>query len=184
MKIRTVLMSVCACLLLGACTSVYVSSPLGDKPVVLDAGWAGVWLTDDGVMESSLVDGEQGLLQLAAIETGPAGPSLETAVVTLREKDGVFYAHVRDDETENLYHWAIVARKSDRLIMAWYPEAKKFKSLISENKFPGSFQKPGDEHNDNVILGELKPEHLEMINDPASGLIDWKNPAVMIRVSE
>ena len=184
MKIRPVLMSVCACLLLPACTSVYVSSPLGEKPVVLDPGWEGSWLTDDGVVESSVMDGEQGLLQLAAIESGPEGLHLETVTVALKEKDGVLYANVSDDEVENLYHWAIVDRKSDGYIVAWYPEAKKFKSLIAEEKFPGRFQKPGDEHNHNVILGELKPEHLEMISDPASGLVDWKNPVVMIKMTD
>lgn len=184
MKLRLFFISVCICLLLPACTSVYVSKPIGETPLVLDSSWEGSWLTDDGVVESSLVDGEQGLLQLAAIESGPEGLRLETAIVALKEKDGVIYANVRDDETEKLYYWAIVARKSDRFIVAWYPEAKKFKSLIAQEKFPGSLQKPGDEHNDNVILGELKPEHLAMINDPASGLVDWKDPVVMIRVSE
>lgn len=184
MKLRLLFISVCMCLLLPACTSVYISEPLGDEPVVLDSSWEGTWLTDDGVVEASVLDGSQGLLQLAAIESGPEGLSLETFNVALKEKDGVVYANVRDDEAENIYYWAIVDRKSGGYIVVWYPEAKKFKALISEEKFPGRFQKPGDEHNDNVILGELKPEHLEMINDPASGLIDWKTPSVMIKMPD
>lgn len=184
MNLRLILISACASLFLPACTSVLVPEPLGEKPVVLDSSWEGSWLTNDGVVKISVLNSEQGLLQFAAIESGPEGMSLDIHNVILKQKDDVVYASTRDDEVENLYHWAIVDRESDSQILAWGPDAERFKLLISEEKFPGRFQKPGDEHNDNVVLGELKPEHMEMINDPASGLIDWKSPIVMIKLSD
>ena len=33
-------------------------------------------------------------------------------------------------------------------------------------------------------LGELEPEHLDRIIDPASGLVDWKDPLVLVRVAD
>ena len=41
---------------------------------------------------------------------------------------------------------------------------------------------PGEETDDGVMLGVLKSEHLEMIIDPSTNLLDWKNPSVFIRI--
>jgi hypothetical protein len=35
---------------------------------------------------------------------------------------------------------------------------------------------------DSVVLGELTPEAIEMIDDPSANLLEWKDPDVFIRI--
>ena len=98
--------------------------------------------------------------------------------------DATVTTNVHDDQTKHGYHWFLVEKKSDRLVLVWGPDAEQFVTAISEEKLPGTVLKPDDPNSDDVVLGELEPEHLDRIIDPASGLVDWKDPLVLVRVAD
>ena len=171
-------------LLISACSSVYTQQPLGDEPVVLDASWAGTWLADEGAVTTNVVDGGKGLLQVAWLDSKPEGIEMESFTVAVRSRGDLVFANIRDDESEHGYHWLIIERKSSQLVLAWFPDAEVFNAAVAEKKLPGKVLYPDEEDRDDVVLGEMQQEHFDLITDPASGLMDWKSPIVMLRVSE
>ena len=70
------------------------------------------------------------------------------------------------------------------MLGAPYLDVAKIKSALENVKLPGTVLKPDDPNSDDVVLGELEPEHLDRIIDPASGLVDWKDPLVLVRVAD
>jgi hypothetical protein len=80
-----------------------------------------------------------------------------------------------DEHQKGLFHWARVEKGENYLIM-WSPNVEQFKILIKNGKLPGEVTE------DSVVLGELKPEAIEMIDDPSANLLEWKEPDIFIRI--
>ena len=171
-------------ILLTGCSAVYAPEPLGDRAVQLDSSWAGSWLSDDATVTTTVIDAEKGLLQFAWLEAKSGSIEMNSYRVALRSRGETIFANVHDDQTKHGYHWFLVEKKSDRLVLVWGPDAEQFVTAISEEKLPGTVLKPDDPDSDDVVLGELEPEHLDRIIDPASGLVDWKDPLVLVRVAD
>lgn len=184
MKLRNVLGLAATWLILSACSAVYAPQPVGDEPYVLDASWTGTWHADEGVFSTAVVNAEEGLLQIASIEPKSGGIDIETFQGFVRQRDGVVIFNVKDKESEHGYHWFIVDDDIERYALFWLPDPAAFKAAISAGTIPGTVLNPDDEKSDDVVLGELDAAHFERILDPASGLVDWKQPSVMIRVSD
>lgn len=170
--------------LLFGCSAVYAPQPMGDKAVKLDSSWAGTWLSDDGTVSTTVIDAANGLLQFAWLETKDKGIQMESYRVVIRARGDTMFANVRDEESEHGYHWFLVKKKSDRLALVWGPDAEQFARAIDEKALPGRRLHPDDPKRDDVLLGELEPEHIDRIIDPASGLLDWKDPLVLIRMAD
>ena len=50
--------------------------------------------------------------------------------------------------------------------------------MVREGKLPGKI-----DANNNIILDELKPEHVNIITSESEGvLFDWQNPGVVMRI--
>jgi hypothetical protein len=58
----------------------------------------------------------------------------------------------------------------------WSPNVEQFKALIKDGKLPGKVTEDG------MLLGELKLETIEMIDDPSTNLLNWKDPNIFIRI--
>jgi hypothetical protein len=173
-----------ACLALSACSAVYAPQPLGDQPYALDSSWTGTWQSDDGVFSTAVVNGEQGLLQIASIETKSGGIDIETFQGFVRSQNGLVIISIKDKETDHGYHWFVVKDDIEHYALLWLPDPAAFKTAIIEGKLPGTVLEPDDEDSDDVVLGNLAPVHFELIANPASGLIDWRKPFVLIRVAD
>lgn len=184
MKPHTVVTLALAWLALSACSAVYSPEPLGDKPMVLDSSWSGTWLADGDVVTTAVADAENGLLQAAWLETKPGGIEMETFQALIRTRGDLVIANVRDKDSEHGYHWMIINKQTDSHVLLWFPDAEQFRAAISEKKIPGKVLYPDDQQRDDVVLGKLEREHFELIDDPASGLLGWKNPSVMTRISD
>ena len=189
-----------AVLVLVGCEAVYTPKPLGDEVVMLDpAEWQGTWLAPDMVITTTVLDGAAGRLQTAWIERGPSGVTLEVVEGSIRSTGDWTFANILDDVeaearadtpvaaqgetagaeqgTEPRYFWVRV-EKSEKHLTLWSPNVEQFKILIGDGRLPGRVT------DDGVVLGELTPEQLRMINDPAANLLNWADPAVFVRIVE
>ena len=175
MKALRTIVAAAALLLLAACESVYAPRPMGDEPVALDDSWSGTWLADGGALTSVVRDAAQGRLQVAWIETGEQGVELELLDGTVRRGGGLVFFSFEDRETDHGYQWLVVDHSPGR-VRAWYADPEAFVAAVERGEIPGkAFE-------GSVILGELDETHLARIADPASGLLDWREPLVLIRI--
>lgn len=184
MKLRTIALIALAWLLLPGCSSVFSPEQLGDKPVVLDETWSGTWLAGDNVIITRVANGEEGLLQVAWLENKSDGIEMESFQVAVRARGDLVFGNVKDEETEHGYHWLVMDKKSNRAMLAWYPDADRFEKAITAELIPGKVLYPEDHRRDDVVLGDLEQKHYDLIGSPGSGLLDWKEPLVLIKISE
>ena len=193
-----------AALALAGCEAVYTPRPLGDEVVTLDpAEWQGTWLAPDMVITTTVLDGAAGRLQAAWIERGTAGATLEIVEGSVRASGDWTFANILDETESELpaeardgaepaaegaapvagqgigprYVWLRVEKGENHLTL-WSPNVEQFKILVGDGRLPGRVT------DDGVELGELTPEQLRMINDPASNLLNWSDPAVFVRIAE
>jgi hypothetical protein len=183
-----------AVLLLAGCEAVYSPQPLGDPAVALDpAEWQGTWLAPDTVIITTVLDGEAGRLQTAWMERGPDGAKMEVVEGSIRATGDWAFANTLDEkedaeappveaegtaadvDTGPRYTW-LRLQKGENQLTAWSPNVEQFKVFVGDGRLPGRVT------DDGVELAELTPAQLALINDPASGLLDWSNPAVFVRI--
>jgi hypothetical protein len=154
---------------------------MGDQPVKLEAeDWEGTWLQAEGAIVAKVVDSEKGILKVAGIESEDTELKFESVDAYLRTWGDWTFASIKEKpESDNdLYLWGRIT-KSDRQVIIWDPNVEKFKKLVEAGKLPGKVD------GDNVILDELKPEHMQIITSGAEGvLFDWENPSALIRVAK
>ena len=169
------LFTIIALLFLAGCESVYAPRPMGGEPVGLDDSWNGTWRVDDGALTTVVRDAQQGLLQVAWVEVGAEGAELEVLEGAVRSGAGRLFFSIKDRETEHGYQWLLLDRAPHR-VRAWYPDPEAFVAAVEQGRIPGkAFE-------GSVILGELADEHLLLIAEPSSGLLDWSEPLVLLRV--
>ena len=168
-------LAVLALLVLGGCESVYAPRPMGTAPVALDESWSGTWLADGAAVTTRVQDAANGRLQVAWIESGAETLEIEVLDGVVRSgADRVFFS-VKDRETEHGFQWLVVDHAPER-IRAWYPDPEAFVAAVERGEIPGKV------FEGSVILGELTDEQLARIADPASGLLEWREPLVLLRI--
>ncbi len=169
---------------IGACSAVYVQEPIGAQVLRLEEeDWEGTWVAADG--ETAIVgvrDAEAGILWVGGLEERDGEPAIELLTVYLRDatREGGerLLVSIEDDDR---YVWGLLVRDGDYAVL-YGPEIGKFRALVTEGKLPGRIGSNGDDNN--VYLGKLQPEHVEMILAGDVGvLFDWDDPYVFHRVA-
>ncbi len=105
-------------------------------------------------------------------------PVGETADVELRESGEWRFASTKAEDKGQTrgFAWGRI-KNEDRQIILWLPDDKIFKRLVKDGVFPGKLD------GDDLILDELKPQHLEIITSGERGvLFEWDKPAVFVKV--
>ncbi len=167
-------------IVLSGCDVVFTPEPLGDKAVQLKTEeWQGTWLAPEMVVITTVLDENKGLLQAAWIERGLSGVTMEVLEGRVRASGDIMFINSRDDnpDAEPRYLWGVVDKSKDHFTI-WAPALAQFKAMVTDGRLPG------EETDDGIMLGKLKPEQLEMITDPSTGLLDWKNPGVFTRIGD
>ena len=167
-------------LLLPACNPVYVDSPIGETPLVLDPEeWEGTWRVEDDVILVDVLDSENGILRLAGVEKSEDG-ELEIEAITIYLRDGgdwIFASLEDDNEGEPRYLWGVLRRSGDQ-VLELDPDRTKFRALVEAGTLPGRLD------GEDVYLGPLEAEHLALILSDAHGfLFDFDGFAVATRIS-
>lgn len=159
------------------CSSVISKRPVGEKQArIVAKEWEGDWVTREGTVRVKVVDVEKGILKVFWLEDDKLGNSaMRTAKVELRESGDWLLANTQDDKGRG-YVWGRI-RNEDRQIVVWAPDDKLFSRLTKDGVFTGKIES-GD-----VILEELKPQHLKIITSGERGvLFSWDQPTVFVKV--
>ncbi len=159
------------------CSSVVTKRLVGEKQArIVAKEWEGDWVTREGTVRVKVIDVEKGILKVFWLEDDKQGNSaMRTAKVELRESGEWLFANTEDDKGRG-YVWGRI-RNEDRQIVVWTPDDKLFYQLIKDGVFPGKIES-GD-----VILEELKPQHLKIITSGEKGvLFSWDRPSVFVKV--
>ena len=176
MKLKSVFVLIPVIIFLAGCESVLTTQPMGETVVQLNPEqWQGTWLHHEFIVTTTVLDKDNGLLQASWIERREDGIHMEVAKGTVRATGDKTFFVTRDENQKELFHWARV-KKGDNSLIMWSPNVEQFKILIKNGKLPGEVTE------DSVVLGELKPETIKMIDDPSANLLNWKEPDIFIRI--
>lgn len=181
-KIRRSKLALAGLILLTTCgcNAVISKRPVGEKPArIVAKEWEGKWVTSDGAVMVKVIDAEKGTLKVFWLEDDKqSNPAMKTADVELRESGEWLFASTKEEDKGRGYVWGRI-KNEDRQIMVWSPDDTLFKQLMKEGVFPGKVD--GDE----VILDELKPQHLKIITSGERGvLFSWDKPTVFVKVGK
>lgn len=180
---------------LSACESVFVEQPLGQEVVVLDeALWQGHWSNGEIVITTTVIDAEKGILQAAWIERGEHGAELEMATGYVRKTGERIYLNLPNYDSDESpaesanestlqaskpeYHWARLVLDEHQASM-WWPNQERFRDAVKAGTLPGSVKEDQD-----VLLGDLSAEQLDLINSPEANLLNWTEPMVFVRIAD
>ena len=176
MKLKSVFVLIPVIIFLAGCESVLTTQPMGETVVQLSPDqWEGTWLTPEGVGITTVLDKDKGILQASWIGRGEGGTDMEVFKGTVRATGDITFFAARDENQKELFHWARV-KKGDNYLVMWSPNVEQFKILIKDGKLSGKVTEGS------VVLDELKPEIIEMIDDPSANLLKWKEPDIFIRI--
>jgi hypothetical protein len=184
-------------LALTGCNAVLVTEPVGDEPVTLETGkWQGTWLSREFTLITTVLDAEAGLLQAAWLERGQDGANMEVYRGHVRSSGEWLFISMPKPPPEEVaqgtaaedgaagedgvaeYFWARLSNDG-RTAVVWWPSVEAFRAAVREGRLPGIVKE-----DDDVRLGELQPDHLALINAPASGLLGWEEPMVFVRIAD
>ena len=179
-------------MLLAGCDAVSVDEPVGEEAVALEvADWQGTWVSGEVVLMTTVLDAAAGRVQAAWMERYEEGARLETSEgVVRRTGDWVFLSMPQPDDAEPdadaaprpeaaaRYLWVRVVNDG-RTALLWWPDAEAFRAAVRDGRLPGVIGEDDDIH-----LGDLTAEHLELINAPESGLLGWQEPMVFVRIGD
>ena len=178
MELKSMFVLILTIIFLAGCESVMTTRPMGETVVQLSPEhWQGTWLHYEFVVTTTVLDKENGLLQASWIERGEDGVDMEVAKGTVRATGDMTFFVTEDENQKELFHWARV-KKGDNYLIMWSPNVEQFKILIKGGELPGKVTE------DSVVLDELEPEAIEMIDDPSANLLKWKEPDVFVRIGD
>jgi len=165
-----------AALIVG-CATVYVTAPVGEKPVALDADeWNGAWSHGDRAVRLKVTDAAKGTLE-AILEEKDKPQAFD---VFLRQVNDWTMASLRQqDDDHGRYSWGRLKKHEDRITL-WGPNLTEIRKLVEKDVLPGSVDEEG-----NVSLGLLTARHLDILTSDEYGLlVDWEHPIVLYRVAD
>ena len=173
-------------LLVGGCTSVYVTEPIGYAPIDLtgsESEWAGHWRTgeDNGVFLVEVANATNGVLQLGWIEGSGTNLEVETATVHLRETGDWQFATLDEgdgaetNETPK-YTWGRVVKNKDTILVM-----VPIRELFAEQIVAGTL--PGTTNGNTIVEGTLSSNHYRIIcSDSSNVMFHWAEPMMFRRV--
>ena len=182
MSFRRLFLFVAFVPILGACSQVLSSAPIGETPVsISEEDWDGVWVWEEGAIAIKVLDEATGVLLVSIIEVDKEPPTVEPTEMRLSRVGGWTFANW--EEEPGVFSWLRVEREGE-MILAWGPDFSRFKELVDEGILPGEVRSRGDPMGGGqVVLDTLTEEHLDIITDSSEGvLFDWDEPVGAFRV--
>jgi hypothetical protein len=178
MELKSIFVLILAINFLTGCESVMTTQPMGETVVKLNPEqWEGTWKFPEGVGTTTVLDKDKGVLQASWIERREDGTGMEVVKGTVRATGDMTFFVARDEHQKELFHWARV-KKGDNYLIMWSTNVEQFKILINDGKLSGKVTEGS------VVLDELKPEDIQMIDDPSANLLKWKEPDIFVRIGD
>lgn len=169
---------------LCACSVVYATKPLGEKPkniLAEESKWEGTWVHPEGSLTVAVTEGANGLLTVGWVEKqGRDKLELVSVDVSLRESGEWTFASIKLKELsdQDRYLWGRI-RREDRMIIIWWPSLEEFRELVNAGRLPGTTSER------DVVLGDLTSQHYGLITGETNrALFRWDEPLVLFKLSQ
>ena len=163
--------------LVTGCTGVYVSRPIGEKPLVLvPADWEGTWLCGDSAAKARVVDAHQGRLELIEAKFSDGKPKLEITEIVITEAGHWLFATLLNPADPARHEWVRLKRNDDQLVV-WLPATAAFRTLVESGKLQGRLD------DKNVVLDPPSAADLAALTTGALGVpFAWDDPVTIRRL--
>ncbi len=166
---------------LAGCTGVDSREPVGTAPAVLaPEEWNGTWMIpQQGSLFINVLDGDEGLVQIAVVEKKDEKLVLKSFDAQIRESGSWSFVSLKAEPEDTTYFWMRIRNENGQITL-WLPSAGKFAPLVKEGVLPGEVADKGK-----VTLGKLTDEHLRIITSCEKGvLMEWEHPLILYRMKE
>lgn len=177
-----------------ACDGVIADKPFGSKPTILnEEDWNGYWyIDDDEIFNVRVVNAEEGILEVGAIDDSDGGMIIEKSRMYLRESGDWKFIFLQGDNAEAGYTWYKYENYEGEMLMLWMPSADRFEEAVEQGLLSGEVKehnveaKEGDPFKrvkyTTVILTDIGPEEIELIKSEDQGIyFDWKHPIPLFK---
>jgi hypothetical protein len=167
--------------LLGACSTVDSSQPVGEKATDLTktkAEWDGSWLDSDGdTLRLVVTDPPGGGITVGWLDEGEGKLKASQAEVRIRDAgDWTFVNFKEPDDTS--WQFGRILKKSRQMVI-FLPDVERFQALVKSGKLPGKVE----EHS--ASLETLSPEQLALIQSDAGGMLwNWEDPLILFKAGD
>jgi len=207
MRVAYVFFVIIAGLCLSGCEAVFTRQPVGEETVKLDPQvWQGTWLSDEIVVLTTVLDGENGVLHAAWVERAAEGARFETVTGSVRRTGDMLFLNMehrqvedgqpevgaasgrdtegpKEDTGENMpagaeFYWARIENDGRRAVL-WWPDVEQIRLAVKAGQLPGTIKQDQD-----VILEPLDASRLARIGSPESSLLKWSQPVIFIRIGD
>lgn len=161
------------------CKVTLSTGPMGLEAVKLNPEeWNGIWRDpgNNGFVAVRVADADQGILEVAGIETRDNALEMKKLRVHVRQANNWMFLSWESDDRPGHYFWWRIKRSEDTAVL-WTPHFDRILKLVREGTLPGK------QASENVlILDALDPKAYEVMTSEKQGvLVDWENPVVLMR---
>ncbi len=171
----------------SGCSIVRSTGPMGASPVSLvPEEWNGTWQApgSSGFCVVQVTDPEAGKMDVALLGIEDEQIRMRTLHVQIRQSgDWTFFSvpvqefAKQGDDVKDGYFWGRIKKEGDRVVF-WLPHFKRIEAAVAEGRLPGRKKSDND-----VEVGAMEASHYEWLTSEKAGvLVDWENPAVLIRM--
>ena len=180
MKQALALIALMGLVLSLGCRAVYVTKPVGEKPVSLKTEeWEGSWKMINGDGDEYIIhvaDAPTGKIEIAHINHDAHGFKLDVVQGQVLQHQSWLFLNIENKEKPGQYAWGRI-KNEGKLAMIWFPNADKVENLIKQKKLTGKLIKDQD-----ILLQALTPKQLDLVSSDSQGLVlDWENPVILHR---
>ncbi|MFK5922426.1 MAG: hypothetical protein QM496_09625 [Verrucomicrobiota bacterium] len=184
--ITSLLLTLCALLLLCQCSSVTTTQPLTSKPKAIDKEkFEGTWLVDGKGNSLQVKFDDNGIAQIAALEWKDGHFEIETMEMTVAEKGEYKFISLRAKEKGQWmknYYFAQYKFTEQGDLIVWLPDSKAFENAIKEKLLSGKI-KPGKYTTDVNISSDANTLLKLISGSKNSELFDYQTPIILRKIA-
>ncbi len=163
------------------CKVTMSTGPMGAEAVKLNPEeWNGIWRdpANNGFVAVRVVDADQGILEVAGIETRDDALELKKLRLHVRQANNWMFLSLESEDRPGHYFWWRIKR-SDETAILWPPHWDRISQLVKDGKLPGN------QVSENVlILDQLDAKAYEVLTSGDAVVVDWENPVIVIRAKK
>lgn len=176
--VRLLLVVVMMTSVLTGCKVTLATKPMGMEAVKLNPEeWNGIWCdpVNNGFVAVRVANADQGLLEVAGIETREDALEMKKLRVHIRQANNWMFLSWEAEDRPGQYLWWRIKRSEDMAVL-WTPHGDRISKLVRDGVLPG---KQTSEHV--LVLDELDAKGYDALTSEGNVLLDWENPFILLR---
>ncbi|MGQ9505508.1 MAG: hypothetical protein ACUVQG_11725 [Thermogutta sp.] len=176
--VRRILVVAMITAVLTGCKVTLSTKPVGLEPVKLNPEeWNGIWRdpVNNGFVAVRVADADQGVLEVAGIETREDALEMKKLRVHIRQANNWMFLSWQAEDRPGQYFWWRIKRSESNAVL-WTPHWDRISKLVRDGILPGKHI------SENVlVLDELDAKGYEVLTSEENVLMDWENPIILLR---